>query len=185
MDSLRGIQSEAERMTELTDSMLVLARSDAGNLQMPKAPMDISELVSSVVQGNQPLAESRGISLRAAANGGQKPVMGNEAGLRQLLLILIENALRYTPPGGRVTVSAASAPGATMLSVEDTGEGISSEALPHVFERFYQADPARQSGAGAGLGLSIAQAIAQAHGSSLSVESESGVGTRFTLELQD
>ena len=184
VQSLQGIQNEAERMTELTSSMLLLARSDAGSLEMPLGPTDIAEIVRSVVEENQPLAASRGILLRANVDGDAPSVIANEAGLHRILLILIENALRHTPHAGQIVVSTAATGRKVSLSVEDTGEGIPAEALNHVFERFYQADPARTGDAGAGLGLSIAQAIAQAHGSELSVQSESGMGTRFTLQLR-
>jgi signal transduction histidine kinase len=99
-------------------------------------------------------------------------------------LILVDNALKHTPSGGTVTVSAAAAGGSSTLTVEDTGEGIPASALPHIFERFYRADPARESGSGFGLGLSIAQAIAEAHGSDIAVSSAPGAGARFFLPLK-
>jgi signal transduction histidine kinase len=108
----------------------------------------------------------------------------NGPGLGRLIGILIDNAIKHTPAGGAVTISAVARGGDAVLSVEDTGEGISATDLPHIFERFYRADPARGGGSGFGLGLSIAQAIAQAHGSRIAVESSPGAGARFSLVLE-
>ena len=116
--------------------------------------------------------------------GGAVLARANAAGIRRLLLILVDNALKHTPAGGTVTVTAAAQNGGAILTVGDTGEGIAAGALPHIFERFYRGDPARVSGSGFGLGLSIAQAIAQAHGSEIAVESTPGAGARFSLPLK-
>ena len=107
----------------------------------------------------------------------------NPAGLRRLLLILVDNALEHTPAGGHVLVSVSRKNGRVTLSVRDSGEGIPPSALPHIFERFYRAKEAR-GGKGVGLGLSIAQAIAQAHGSEIEVESKPGEGACFELALR-
>jgi heavy metal sensor kinase len=180
--SLRQIEEEAGRMTELTESLLTLARADADSLGLTMKPTDLAEVAHSVAIQNAPIAEQRGIALR---NGGGGPieVVADPLGIRRLLLILVDNALRHTPPGGTVTITASGDRDGATLSVEDTGEGIPADALPHVFERFYRADAARGSGSGFGLGLSIAQAIAQAHGSSLDVKSSPNAGTRFSMRL--
>jgi heavy metal sensor kinase len=180
--SLRQIEEEAGRMTELTESLLTLARADGDSLGLTMKPTDLAEVAHSVAIQNAPIAEQRGIALR---NGGGGPieVVADPLGIRRLLLILVDNALRHTPPGGTVTITASGDRDGATLSVEDTGEGIPADALPHVFERFYRADAARGSGSGFGLGLSIAQAIAQAHGSSLDVKSSPNAGTRFSMRL--
>jgi heavy metal sensor kinase len=184
--SLRQIEEEAWRMTELTESLLTLARADANSLSFAMKPTDIAEVAHSVARQNAAIAEQRGIALRDGDGGSGGPIEVNAdpSGIRRLLLILVDNALRHTPSGGTVTVAAAGDPDGVTLSVEDTGEGITADALPHVFERFYCADAARSSGSGFGLGLSIAQAIAQAHGSSIEVKSSPEAGTRFSMRLK-
>ncbi|MBZ5620568.1 MAG: HAMP domain-containing protein [Acidobacteriia bacterium] len=179
--SLSTIESEAEHMTALTESLLTVARADAGGFEMALEPTDLSELVNSVVRQNEGVAAEKGICLTAETNGHTVFATANDSGLRRLLLILIDNALKHTPAGGRVTVSADTRDGGAVLSVADTGAGIPADALPHIFERFYRGDPARGSGSGFGLGLSIAQAIAKAHGGHIAVDSSPGAGARFSL----
>jgi signal transduction histidine kinase len=171
-------------MTELTESLLTLARADADGLGMTMRSMNLNELIDSVLQQNAALALEKGVTLRAVL--AEQPVlaMADESGVRRILLILVDNALKHTPAGGAVTVSATANAGSSTLAVEDTGEGIPTAALQHIFERFYRADPARGSGSGFGLGLSIAQAIAQAHGSTIAVSSMPGAGARFFLLLK-
>ena len=182
--SLRQIEEEAGRMTELTESLLTLARADSDSLGLNMKPTDLGEVAHSVATQNAPLAEQRGIALRHVAGGGTIEAAVDPLGMRRILLILVDNALRHTPPGGTVTITTAGDRDGATVSVEDTGEGIPADALPHVFERFYRADAARSSGAGFGLGLSIAQAIALAHGSSLDVQSSPKAGTRFSMRLK-
>ena len=111
-------------------------------------------------------------------------VWGDQTRLTQLVINLIDNALRYTPSGGKATVSVARVAASATLRVEDTGVGIDGEHLPHVFERFYRADPSRARGeGGAGLGLAISRWIAQAHGGDIAVESSLGQGSAFTVHL--
>jgi heavy metal sensor kinase len=181
---LQSIESEAEHMTALTESLLTLARADSSRFEVTLAPTDLSELARSAVQQNETLAVGKGIRLSAETNGAPVIANADASAIRRLLLILIDNALKHTPGGGTVAVSAVRQNGAAVLSVTDTGEGISAEALPHIFERFYRSDPARGGGLGFGLGLSIAQAIARAHGSRITVESSPDAGARFTISLK-
>jgi heavy metal sensor kinase len=180
--SLRDIESEAQRMTDLTDSLLTLARADASGLDMPLVKADLNDVVHDAVRQSAPLAEAKGLLLKAETANEPAMASANEAGIRRLLLILIDNALKHTPGGGSVTVSSAVRDGGVVLSVQDTGEGIAADSLAHIFERFYRAGTNR--GSGSGLGLSIAQAIAQAHGSLITVESAPGAGARFSLTLR-
>jgi heavy metal sensor kinase len=180
--SLRHIESEAQRMTDLTESLLTLARADASGLDMPLVKTDLNEAVADAVRQNAPLAEAQGLLLKAETANQPAVASANAAGIRRLLLILIDNALKHTPGGGTVTVSSAVRDGGVVLSVEDTGEGIAADSLAHIFERFYRAGASR--GSGSGLGLSIAQAIAQAHGSLIMVDSAPGAGARFSLTLK-
>jgi heavy metal sensor kinase len=182
--SLTEIQSEAERMTELAESLLALARSDAATA-MPLDRVDLNELVRQVGEQTAPVAASKGIELRIKTAGKAALAPANVPALRRLLFALVDNALKHTPGHGAVTVSCSERDGAVVLAVEDTGEGISPESLPHIFERFYRVDTARTSGTGAGLGLAIAQSIAEAHGSHIAVQSAPGQGARFELILRN
>ena len=183
-NSLRQIEHEAEHMTALTESLLTLARADSDGLGMTMQSTDLSELIHSAVQQYAALAIEKGVTLRAAATQPPVRAAADASGIRRILSILVDNALKHTPAGGTVTVSAAAGAARVTLTVEDTGEGIPAAALPHIFERFYRADPARGGGSGFGLGLSIAQAIAQAHGSAITVSSTPGAGAHFSLSLK-
>ena len=180
---LHEIQREAERMTELTESLLTLARADSG-AELPLARTDLNEIVQEVVHRSEPVAIAKGIAVKASTTQGPAVAAANESAIRRLLLTLIENALKHTPNGGTITVSAIPNQDGVVLAVQDTGEGIQPDAIPHIFERFFRADTARSSGSGVGLGLSIAQAIAHAHGSQIAVESKPGAGARFALLLR-
>ena len=180
--SLRAVQNEAERMTALIESLLTLARTDnAARLRLE--PTDLNATVEEVVRQTEPAAIARGVRLTARPAGEPMVAMANGPAIHRVLLTLIDNAMKHTPPEGHITVSAAPEGGGVRLAVQDNGEGIPPEALPHIFERFFRADSARSSGSGLGLGLSIAQAIAQAHGSRITVESAPGQGARFELLL--
>jgi len=136
------------------------------------------------VQQNAALATGKGVTFRAVTTEEPATARVDASGIRRILLILVDNAIKHTPADGSVTVSASIGNAGVTLAVEDSGEGILPTALPHIFERFYRADPARESGNGFGLGLSIAQAIAQAHGSAITVSSKPGAGARFSLPLK-
>jgi heavy metal sensor kinase len=181
--ALLDIEREADRMTDLTGSLLELAREDAGGHAIPLRSIDLNTVVQQVVELSAPLAEEKGVELRASLVAKPAVARANDAGIRRLLLILIDNALKHTPAAGKVNVSTAVSDRAIVLAVEDSGSGIDPDALPHIFERFYRASESRNGG-GAGLGLSIAQTIARAHGSSVEVHSSPGAGSRFEITLQ-
>jgi signal transduction histidine kinase len=182
--ALKDIEREADRMTGLTGSLLELARQDAGGQALPLRSIDLNIVVQQVVEQIAPFAGEKGVELRSFLIAQPAVARVNDAGIRRLLLILIDNALKYTHPSGTVNVSTALAGTGrgVVLAVEDSGSGIDPEALPHIFERFYRASESRNGG-GAGLGLSIAQTIARAHGSTLEVHSSPGVGSRFEITL--
>ncbi len=181
--SLRQVASEAEHMTALTEQLLTLARADTHGLDLALTPTDLNQLVNSVVGQNAALALEKGVALHARTGAHPAVAPADATALRRVLLILLDNALKHTPAGGTVTLAAAVAPTSVVLTVEDTGDGIAAEALPHLFERFYRADEARGSGNGFGLGLAIAQTIATAHGTRITVESSPGAGARFSMAL--
>jgi heavy metal sensor kinase len=180
--ALRSIRVESERLGHLVESLLALARSDAG-VALDGAPLDLQELVAEVAAQVAPRAHDLGLHLevRLEETG---PVIGDGTWLARLVLNLLDNALRHTPPGGQVAVALEPAPNGVLLTVSDTGEGIAAEHLPHVFERFYRADHARaRATGGSGLGLAICDWVARTHGGRLEVHSQPGRGATFTLWL--
>jgi signal transduction histidine kinase len=171
------IHRESRHMKKLVEDLLSLAKGDEGAPLKPGL-YDLDALAAEAV-GTSKVAADGGPAVRHVPAG--KPVRANVDGRRlsEALAILLENAVKYTPPSGEVTVEACGRNGWARLEVSDTGKGIPREHLPHVFERFYRADERR----GSGLGLSIARQIAEAHGGSLSVRSEVGKGSTFVLQL--
>ena len=183
--ALEEALAETTRMAELVDQLLTLARADEGRFDIHREPVHLAPLVREVFETATILGESAGLTVLLPAVE-DATVMGDYSRLRQLFLNLVTNAIKYTPRGGTVEMSLARRPGAVMLSVRDTGIGISGADLPHIFERFWRADRVRSrlsERGGFGLGLAISQWIAQAHGGTLTVQSRLGRGTIFTLTL--
>jgi heavy metal sensor kinase len=180
---LTSIREESERLGRLAENLLVLARADAGQSVM-LGTVDLEEIVAEAGAWVSPRARERDIRLAVEVSGGCA-VRGDATWLSQLLLNLLDNALRYTPPGGRVRLGLRLADGGVAVEVADTGSGIGPEHLPHIFERFYRADAARTRADGAGLGLAICEWIAHAHGGRLEVVSVVDGGTSFTLWLPE
>ncbi len=180
--SLDAIQSEAERMSRLVGDLLLLAQSDAGTLPLARNPVELDTLLLEVFREAQVLAG--GVTLQIGEID-QAVVNGDRDRLKQLLLNLVSNALKFTPEGGRVTVGLARTPGNwARLVVTDTGVGIPPGELPFIFERFYRIDKARTRAAGgAGLGLAIAQRIAQVHGGKIEASSTGAGGSTFAVWL--
>jgi two-component system, OmpR family, sensor histidine kinase CiaH len=180
-EEAKEILAETDRLSALVDALLALARGQGG--AAADRPIDLSELVTSSAQSMQPLAGDRRIELEIDAAPGLE-VRGDPDQLRRLLMILVDNALRYTPEGGSVRVNASRDDGTAVVAVSDTGIGIEPDALRHVFERFYRADEARtRASGGAGLGLSIAEQLVRDHGGRISAASTPGTGSTFTISL--
>jgi len=178
---IQVVNEEVDRMIRLVGSLLTLARADGGQIPTAAEAVNLPELVGAAVEQVRPAMDQRGVELQLEP-GPAVTLRADEDLLLQLLLNLLDNAGRYTAPGGRVTVGWAVGNGQAEVWVRDTGEGIAPEYLPHIFERFYRVDKARSRAAGgAGLGLSICRWIAEAHGGSISVESAPGQGTAFTV----
>lgn len=183
VDVLHSLRDDAARMSQLVGELLTLARADAGQQLLTREELDLGDLVRSVVPALQPLAAQRGVQLSEQVVPDVS-VSGDQMRLTQLLLNLVDNAVRYTPPGAKANVSLAREGAWACLRVEDTGVGIDAEHLPHVFERFYRVDPSRaRADGGAGLGLAICHWIVQAHGGDISVASTRGQGSIFTVRL--
>ncbi len=181
---LQGINAEAERLGNLISDLLALARGDEGRTQFERESVRLDLLAGAVAANGEPLAAERAITLEVQA---PRPVtiLGDEARLIQVVMNLLENAVHYTHPGGRVTVVVEARKNQARLAVRDTGIGIEPEHLPHIFERFYRVDPARRhrGGSSSGLGLSIVEWVVRAHGGAVAVESQLGQGSCFTVTL--
>jgi two-component system OmpR family sensor kinase len=166
-------------MSRMVADLLLLAQADAG-IELEKKPVELDTLLLEVYRQGQLMANGVEVKL---GHEDQAVVMGDADRLKQLLLNLVDNAIKYTPAGGGVRLSLYREQGWVQVAVSDTGMGIPPEDLPHIFERFYRTDKARRRG-GTGLGLSIAKWIAEAHGGHLTVESEVGKGSTFKVWLR-
>lgn len=180
---LENTRTEALRMRELVEQLLFLARSESGSFSCEKAPVNFSDLVLGCLLPMESLAFEQGVQIMETI-APQLSVLGNEGQLRQLLVILLDNALKYAEKEKQVTVSLSSAHDKLLLSVKNTGFAIPVEELPHLFERFYRSDKSRvrQKG-GYGLGLSIAQTIVKGHAGKITAESSEESGTVFRVSL--
>lgn len=182
-EALRQIVHESERETKLIEDLLTLARADASGSAFPLEPLDLVPLVREVCAQARLLAEAAGLRMEVSLPANPAPIRGNGAALRRLVLILLDNAIKYTASGGAVTLSLSAGPAPT-LAVRDTGVGIAPEVHPHIFERFYRADPSRNREAGgSGLGLAIAKWIADRHHASIDAMSVTGQGSEFTVRF--
>lgn len=181
--ALAQIQGEAEQMSQLIEALLWLARSDSGQERNPYTLVDLCILVQSACKQLAPPAFARQLQFTCRTSCEAVEVLGDEGSLRRLTVLLIENALKYTLPGGTVEVWVGRHAHGAMIEVRDTGIGIAPEDLPHIFERFWRADRARTSGSGTGLGLAIAKEIVESHCGSITVESSPQRSTVFTVIL--
>ena len=179
---LHDVLAESDHMRRLVDDLLTLTRLDSGQLTLTKETIDLTALLASIQRQAARLGEQRGVAVELADVGGL--VQADTERLQQVVLIALDNALRYTPAGGRITLAATPTERTVQIRVADTGCGIAPEHLPHIFERFYRADPARgRENGNAGLGLSIAKGLVEAMGGRIAVESTVGVGTTVVISL--
>ena len=179
------IHQESDRLANLINDLLDLARIESGNMELSKAPFDVLAVAKRAVESMGGQARAKSINLGITAFSGVLPLaVGDEFGFRQVLTNLLDNALKYTPEGGGVTISIEAAGGFLQVNVADTGIGISPADIPRIFERFYRVDKARSREAGGtGLGLSIVKHIVQAHGGRVWVESAPGSGSVFSFTI--
>ncbi len=176
------IVAECGKASRLLKDMLTLARADAGNPRLAFEAIDLAEVVKAVCQKGRPAAKERGHTLTNCFDGDCPAVVwGDYSSLQQLLWILLDNAMKYTPAPGTIGVTLALARENVTVTVEDNGIGIPEADLPHIFERFYRADPSRSQVEGFGLGLSIAMWMAGVHGAALSVDSREHEGSVFRV----
>lgn len=181
---LRTAQRDIRSLSHLIDNLFDMAQLDAGDLQLERRPNSISDLISDTLETFSALAARRGVTLEGTVAPGVDPVFMDGQQIGRVLANLVSNALRHTPAGGTVHVEAAQREGAVRVDVRDTGEGIPSDDLPHVFDQFYRGEKSRsRATGGSGLGLSISKAIVEAHGGHIGVESAPDEGTRFSFTL--
>ena len=178
------IHDEAERMRRMVEELLTLARFDAGEVVMAREPVELGPLLLACVERMTPQAQAAGVALERDVPEPLS-VAGDGDRLAQVFANLLDNGVAHTPAGGKVTIAARRAAQARTVevTVTDTGMGIPAEALPRLFERFYQVDQARPRSRGAGLGLAITKEIVEAHGGTIVAESVVGLGSRFTVRL--
>ena len=179
--TIEQMLAENRHLTRLVDDLSLLARTDTDAMALDRSPVDLSSLVTETAAELGPLAEGNGVALTADAEGNIQ-VQGDVVRLRQLLLILLDNALKHTPAGGTVSVRLHPHHGRARLQVIDSGPGIDPNDLSRIFDRFYQADQAR-TGKGSGLGLAIGKWIAEAHGGQIQAGNASPNGAIFTVTL--
>lgn len=182
---IADVRDEVKKMTRLVSDLLLVARSDNKALKLKLQKFDAAELLSQTARLMQPLADKKHIALDIR-NRDVHVIQADEQKIKQLMLILVDNAVKYTPDGGEVHVGFEKAPqGRVRFFVQDTGIGIAKEDQRRIFDRFYRVDKARSREMGGnGLGLSIAQEIVNLHQGSIEVTSTLGKGTRFTVELR-
>lgn len=179
------VRDEVKKMTKLVSDLLIVARSDNKALKLKLSKFDLGAVAAQTARLMQPLADKKNITLNAE-NLPKTIVQADEQKIRQLVLILVDNAVKYTPDGGKVTVAFKDAPkGQVMFAVSDTGIGISKDDQSKIFDRFYRVDKARSREMGGnGLGLAIAQEIINLHQGKISIDSELGKGTTFIVTLK-
>jgi signal transduction histidine kinase len=178
------MHDEAQHLSRLIDDLRTLSLADAGELLLNRQPVDPPSLLERTRLAHAPEAQKRGISIQVEVAPDLPQVEVDPGRIAQVLENLMSNALRYTPEGGQVILSAGAGANSVYLRVQDNGAGIPPEDLPYVFDRFYRAEKSRQRHEGeSGLGLAIAKSLVEAQGGSLSVESMLGEGTGFTIAL--
>ncbi len=182
-EGLAEIHTESVEASRLLEDMLTLARADAGHSDLMFEPVDLAELVREMCEKVRPLAElkQQELLVHGAQHGAE--IRGDRSRVRRLVWILLDNAVKYTPRRGRIETVLDRSREAARFSIRDSGVGIAPALLPHVFERFFRADPSRSQVEGTGLGLAIAKWIADAHHATLSVASIEGEGSTFSVEF--
>jgi heavy metal sensor kinase len=186
-DAIAIMGEQTRRLARIVEDMFTLARVDAGRRELQQTSFYLDELMAETARAARVLAARKGVTV-AFAHGAETPYLGDEGLLRQMILNLLDNAIRHTPAAGTVSLQLSRQDSTHLITVADTGAGIPTEAQPHIFERFYRGDKARTrsgeaNGSGAGLGLSIARWIAQAHGGTLTLTRSDQTGSIFVTQL--
>jgi heavy metal sensor kinase len=181
-NAFREIVEECGKSARLLEDMLTLARGDAGDARIVFEPVDLSAVVREACEKARPIAESQQHTLSVSnVAQGSIEILGDYSSLRRLVWIILDNAIKYTPASGHIEVAVGAVDGHAKVTIKDNGIGIPSADLPHVFERFYRADPSRSKADGAGLGLAIAKWIVDTHHGDLSISSRENIGTELQV----
>jgi signal transduction histidine kinase len=178
--ALQAIEREAERLGVVVGDLLTLARADAGEWPLAREVVYLDDLAADAVEGIKPLAGRRGVGVQLG-DFEEARIKGDATLVRRLLLILLDNAVKFTPAGGHVRLDVSADEGTSSVIITDTGAGISPTVLPRVFERFFRGASTRRDADGAGLGLAIARWIADTHGARIDITSAVGAGTRVAV----
>jgi signal transduction histidine kinase len=182
--NLQIMLTQSDRLTRLVEQLLELSRLESGDLPFEPRALPLSSLVTDVVSEVRVSRADREVSVDNQVPAELAPVWADPERVHQVLFNLLDNAVRFTPPGGRVLVTAQRQNGSCEVTVADTGPGIPAEHLPRLFERFYRVDSARSAkDGGTGIGLAIARSVVEAHGGHIRAESEVGRGSAFTFDL--
>ncbi len=181
-DRIGSMLEEVGRLSRLIDNLLTLTRADAGAAALTSQEIDAAGLAARAVEDLRALAEEKRQDLTLVSQGPAL-VRADEATLTLALVNLLDNAIKYTPAGGAITVAVSARAGAILVEVKDNGPGLAPDQAARVFDRFYRVDPSRSAQAGAGLGLSIAKWAAEANGGRIELESREGCGSTFRLVL--
>jgi heavy metal sensor kinase len=180
---LASVLEETDKLSKMVENLMTLSRLDSGELKFERSWFDLAGLCKETVEHMSLLAEDKAVALECSAPVEVR-INADPLRIRQIFINLLDNAIKYTPAGGRIHIAIAQASGQAIIEVADTGQGIPVEAQPYIFDRFYRVDKARaRAHGGSGLGLAIAKSICELHGGRISVESHLGKGTRFRVEL--
>ncbi|HTO73876.1 MAG TPA: ATP-binding protein, partial [Gemmatimonadales bacterium] len=180
------ILGNARRMHRLVDDLLDLSRIESGGWLPAPESVDVADTAAEVLESFADRGRAGGVTLRVEVPPDAPPLIADPQAVRQILTNLVDNALRYTPPGGRVTIASRHDHDDTVIEVRDTGSGIPAEHLPRLFERFYRVDPSRsRAEGGTGLGLAIVKHLVEAHGGLCTAESTLGQGTVIRIRIPD
>ncbi len=184
-DFVQRALTNTQRLNTLLSDLIEISRIESGDMKMSFRYFTIHQLLEQVVAEMRPAALLKGLSLELESSGDPKRVLGDKERLKQVITNLIDNAIKYNRPNGRITIRWESTDGTVRVSVTDTGVGIPAEHLTRIFERFYRVDKERSREAGGtGLGLAIVKHIVEAHGSTVEVQSEVGKGSNFSFALK-
>ena len=180
-EALADCLEESDRVVAMLNTLMDISEAETGTMALRREPTDLNDLIRQTVEMYEDVADERGVRIETATTPELVADIDRNR-LRQVLANLLDNAIKYTPSGGRIEMRAGREANAVVVKVKDTGAGIPAEELPRIWERLYRGDKSRST-RGLGLGLSLVKAIVQAHGGEVSVESELGVGSTFVLRL--